>query len=170
MRTMQASDLLRVLTWRNHADVRRYMFTQHEITLAEHKNWFERATQDACKSLLIFEVDQQPLGYINFNKRTMGAIADWGFYLAPDAPKGSGRLLGHTALNYAFDELTLHKVCGEALAFNERSIRFHLSLGFIQEGILRDQFFDGNNYLSIINFGLLVNEWRSNNGLTLEKL
>lgn len=167
---MQLADLQRVLAWRNHVDVRRYMYTQHEITLAEHKSWFERAANDACKSLLIFEINQQPLGFINFSKHSVGAIADWGFYLAPDAPKGSGRLLGHAALAYAFSQLKLHKICGEALAFNERSIRFHQSLGFIQEGNLRDQYFDGTSYHNVINFGLLADEWQPKHDLILEKL
>lgn len=167
---MHVTDLQRVLGWRNHVDVRRYMYTQHEISAVEHKSWFERVTLDAGKSLLIFEINKQPLGFVNFSKRHAGAIADWGFYLAPEAPKGSGRLLGETALAYAFGELTLHKVCGEALGFNERSIRFHQNLGFVMEGNLRDQYFDGNCYHNVINFGLLVNEWLPKRETTLKKL
>jgi RimJ/RimL family protein N-acetyltransferase len=90
-------------------------------------------------------------------------VADWGFYIAPDAPKGSGRQLAYSALEYAFLKLNLHKVCGEALSFNDRSIKFHLALGFEQEGILREQYFDNENFHSVICFGLLEHEWRSIN-------
>ena len=159
VRTMQRSDLPRVLAWRNHADVRRYMYTQHDITLSEHQHWFERAEQDTGKSLLIFEINHRPLGFISVCRRPAGAVADWGFYLAPDAPGGAGRLLGQTAITYAFVQLELRKLCGEALAFNERSIRFHASLGFTQEGISRDQYFDGTRYHNVIHFGLLSHEW-----------
>ena len=90
-----------------------------------------------------------------------GGIADWGFYAAPDAPKGTGRKLGASALTYAFARLELHKVCGQALDFNERSIHFHLRLGFQQEGVLREQHFDGEQYHGIVCFGLLATEWQA---------
>lgn len=170
VRAMRPEDLSTVLAWRNHVEVRRYMYTQHEISKTEHQAWFKRASQDDCKSLLIFELNEQPIGFVNFNKSKVGAIADWGFYLAPDVPKGSGRLLGRTALAYAFNELALHKVCGEALAFNERSLRLHLTLGFTNEGNLRDQYFDGVKYHNVIAFGLLADEWPPETESTLEKL
>jgi len=159
---MVHADLERVLAWRNHPDVRRYMYTQHEITLDEHQRWFERSLPDPKKNLLIFEANHQPLGFVNFNETGSGGIAAWGFYAAPDAPKGSGRQLGRAALDHAFTQLKLHKVNGQALAYNERSIQFHQTLGFQQEGILRDQHFDGERYHHVICFGLLGHEWQPN--------
>ena len=160
IRTMVHADLARVLTWRNHPEVRRYMYTRHEITLDEHQRWFERALQDPLKHLLIFELSNEPLGFVHFTEMASGGIADWGFYAVPDAPKGSGRSLGRAALDHAFTELKLHKVCGQALACNQQSVRLHQSLGFRQEGVLREQYFDGNCYHDVICFGLLSCEWQ----------
>lgn len=156
---MTHADLALVLTWRNSTEVRRYMYTQHIISAQEHLNWFERCVNDNRNSLLIFEISDQPMGFVSFKVLGSGGIADWGFYAAPDAPKGLGRLLGTTALTHAFDHLALHKICGEALATNERSIRLHHSLGFKQEGVLSDQHFDGERYHSIISFSILAHEW-----------
>ena len=160
IRPMVRADLERVLVWRNHPDVRCYMFNQHVITLDEHQSWFERTLLDPQKYLLIFEVNHEPLGFVSFNDRGNGGIADWGFYVAPDAPKGIGRQLGSAALSYAITQLKLYKVCGQALAYNKRSIVFHQLLGFQQEGTLRDQHFDGERYHHVICFGLLSNEWQ----------
>lgn len=160
VRQMTSDDLEMVLAWRNHFDVRRYMYTQHEINLAEHQRWFEGAHQDSRKHLLIFEVENIPLGFVNFTQLNSISVADWGFYLAPKSPKGTGRQLGYAAVGYAFEQLKLHKICGQALAYNERSIKFHLSLGFQQEGRLRDQHFDGQNYHDVECFGLLASEWQ----------
>lgn len=157
---MVQADLARVLVWRNHPLVRRHMYTQHEIAQDEHQHWFDRALQDSGKHLLIFELNKQPLGFVNFSELAIGGIADWGFYAAPDAPKGSGRRLGHAALDHAFTEIKLHKVCGQALACNKRSIHLHQALGFQQEGTLRDQHFDGERYQHVICFGLLGHEWQ----------
>jgi UDP-4-amino-4,6-dideoxy-N-acetyl-beta-L-altrosamine N-acetyltransferase len=163
IRPMIHADLDRVLAWRNHPEVRRYMYTQHEITLAEHQCWFERTLLDPKKHLLIFEMNQQPLGHVNFNETGNGGIANWGFYVAPNAPKGSGRQLGRAALCHAFTQFNFHKVCGQALEYNQRSIRFHQSLGFRLEGNLRDQHFDGERYHHVNCFGLLCTEWHCDN-------
>ncbi len=160
MRVMTPNDLAAVLGWRNHPDIRRYMYTQHEITLVEHRAWFERATHDPHKNLLMFEVNGIAKGFVNISEKAASGVADWGFYIAPEAAKGTGRKLGQTALYYAFHTLGLHKVCGQALAFNERSIKFHRDLGFQQEGVLRDQYYDGKNYHAVICFGLLNTEWQ----------
>ncbi|MDT4866291.1 PseH: pseudaminic acid biosynthesis N-acetyl transferase [compost metagenome] len=158
---MTSDDLERVLLWRNHPEVRRYMYTQHKIGLDEHRRWFENSQRNTARHLLIFEQQDVPLGFVNITEGIVGHIADWGFYLAPEAPRGTGRLLGQAALDFAFAQLRLHKVCGQALGFNERSIRFHLALGFTQEGVLRDQHFDGDHYHAVIHFGLLRSEWQA---------
>jgi RimJ/RimL family protein N-acetyltransferase len=72
-----------------------------------------------------------------------------------------GRALGNATLHYGFIELGLHKICGQALDFNERSIRFHERLGFKQEGVLQDQHYDGQNYHAVVCFGLLAEEWHN---------
>lgn len=156
---MNEGDFELVLSWRNHPDVRRYMYTQQEISFEEHSRWFARASQDPDRHLLLFVANAQPLGFINIHQIASGGVADWGFYAAPYAPKGTGRALGQAALRYAFRTARLHKLCGQVLAFNERSIRFHLSLGFQHEGVLRQQNFDGQKYHDVVCFGLLASEW-----------
>ncbi|WP_271044168.1 UDP-4-amino-4,6-dideoxy-N-acetyl-beta-L-altrosamine N-acetyltransferase [Pseudomonas sp. VB3] len=160
IRKMTTDDLDCVLTWRNHPDIRSYMYTKHEITLSEHREWFERSSLDPHKHMLIFEVDEIAQGFVNINESSSAGVASWGFYVAPDAVKGTGRKLGGAALNYAFSTLQLHKICGQALSFNERSIKLHQALGFHQEGTLREQYCDGKIYHSIICFGLLSTEWQ----------
>ena len=162
IRKVTEQDLPMVLAWRNHADVRRYMITQHEISLDEHRNWFAKASQDPSRCLLIVEEDQQAIGYVQFSKVEDGGVADWGFYARPDAPKGSGRKLGVMALNHAFGPLKLHKVCGQAIASNQASIAFHQRLGFTLEGVLRDQQRINGAYYSLHCFGLLTTEWQPN--------
>lgn len=162
VRPMVTTDLDMVLAWRNHPDVRRFMYTQHAISLDEHTRWFDRSSKDPARHLLIFENDSTPLGFINIHQVAAGGIADWGFYVAPDAPQGTGRQLGQAALQYAFSTVGLHKLCGQAIGYNERSIRFHLNLGFQREGILRHQHFDNRHYHDVVCFGLLASEWQKN--------
>jgi UDP-4-amino-4,6-dideoxy-N-acetyl-beta-L-altrosamine N-acetyltransferase len=158
---MVDADLHTVLGWRNHPDVRRNMFTQHEIGAEEHQRWFERSTSDPRRHLLIYERGELPLGFFSFTLSEHANVADWGFYAAPDAPKGTGRAMGQLALDHAFGALGLHKVCGQAIVYNRRSMSYHLAMGFRQEGLLREHHFDGERYHAVACFGLLAREWVS---------
>ena len=160
IRPLVAEDLPEVINWRNHPDVRRFMFTQHEISLEEHRCWFARVSHDSARHLLIVEDAQEPIGFVQLSNVCPGGVADWGFYARPDAPKGTGRKIGWAALRYAFGELGLHKVCGQAIDSNKASIAFHKKLGFKQEGALRDQQRIEGVYHTLICFGLLAHEWQ----------
>lgn len=162
VRPMTEADLDQVLAWRNHLQVRRFMYTQHEISSDEHRHWYAKASTDENRHLLIYEDRGVAQGFVAFTRTSAGSpVADWGFYLAPDAARGTGGRLGRAALDHAFAELALHKVNGQALGYNERSIRFHERLGFNREGCLRQQYFDGQTFHDVILFGLLASEWES---------
>lgn len=162
VRPMEERDLALVLEWRNHPEVRHFMYTRHEIMPDEHRRWFETCRQQPGRHLLIYDEEHAPLGFINLSPTGFSGVADWGFYAAATAPKGTGQRLGRAAMRYAFQTLGLHKVCGEALEYNERSIRMHERLGFSREGCLREHYFDGTTYHSVIRFGLLSQEWADN--------
>lgn len=156
---MTFDDLEMVFNWRNHPEIRRYMYTTHQIGFEEHKAWFERVSKDSNVELLIFEQSGIPMGFVNFNATSFSGVAEWGFYMSPIAEKGMGKRMGLEALKYGFNDRGLRKICGQALSFNKGSISFHKKLGFTEEGCLREQYYDGTNYHNIICFGLLKYQW-----------
>lgn len=159
IRAVEAGDLPVLLGWRNHPQVRAVMFSRHEITTAEHLAWFARASTDPARCLLLAEDASGPFGFAQFAGVAPGGVADWGFYARPDAPKGSGTRLCTLALAHAFDRLALHKVCGQAITTNAASMAIHRKLGFVEEGVLREQKRVNEDYLSLTCFGLLKREW-----------
>lgn len=161
VREMTEEDLAKVLEWRNHSDVRHYMYSKNRISLAEHRKWFADTKKDPAITLLIYEQETEALGFLNITRTSFFDVADWGFYIAPNAPKGCGRGLGEKALQYAFIDMDLRKVCGQVIGFNERSILFHKALGFTEEGRLREQYSDGNQFHDVLCFGLLQYEWKA---------
>lgn len=159
IREMRAADLDLVLSWRNDPSIRASMLSQHEISLDEHARWFERASAERSRRLLLVEDGGVPFGFVQFSGVAPGGIADWGFYVAPSSPKGSGQRLGRAALNLAFGELQIHKVCGQALGSNGASIRFHEAAGFRNEGLLREHRLVDGKYHDLVLFGMLKQDW-----------
>ena len=160
IRKMQAADLETVRSWRNHADVKRHMLTQHEISAQEHSQWFAAVDQDPQRHVMLVHDEKTPLGLVHFSKVNADGIVDWGFYLAPKAPKGSGSKLARKALYFAFKEQGWHKVCGQVISSNITSKRFHLKLGFLLEGVLRQQVKINHEWLSLWCFGLIASDWK----------
>ncbi len=135
------------------------MLNQQEISRAEHLLWYEQASRDATRYLLVYEHAGVAKGFVQFTGASKGGAADWGFYTAPDTAKGVGNKLGRAALDFGFRTIGLHKICGQALDFNATSIYFHQSLGFRREGLLREQHLVGESYCDLACFGLLRSEW-----------
>lgn len=161
VRKMVPEDLERVLSWRNSEHVRQFMYTKHEISLEEHRAWFERKNLDKNWTLLIFEDASGPCGYVSFRNIDTTSAAEWGFYIAPYAVKGTGSRLGIAALTHAFEALNFATVRGEALVSNENSIRFHEKMGFRRQDVLSGGRFVGGNSHDIVCFGITVPEWQA---------
>ena len=131
VRKMQYSDLDMILGWRNHDDIRKSMITQNIIIPADHMKWFERASSNPHRWLLIYEENSIPMGFIQFEKvLNLEGTVDWGFYIAPYAPKGAGHRMGKAALNYIFDIKNILEVRGFVLIENKSSRKYHLRVGF----------------------------------------
>jgi len=171
LRPLREDDLEMVRCWRNSPDVRRYMFTAHEIDPAEHRSWFERLCKDAAQRWFIYEDEARlACGVVSFTLPRPGSSALWGFYAAPDAPPGTGTRIGLAALDHAFMESGWHKLSGLAMAENSASVRLHEKLGFCIEGRLREEHFDGSRYVDVIRFGILAGEWQAKRPEILARL
>ena len=164
LRNMCEKDLDLVYQWRNHPNVRRFMYSTQQLCIDEHYSWYFKARKDPAIDLLIYELDGQPCGFVRFSRARSIQVANWGFYLSPSASRGCGPRFGNAALKYAFVTLGLRKVCAEVLGFNDRSIAFHKKLGFHVEGYLREQFFDDSQFHDVLCFGLLSTEWKPQDG------
>jgi UDP-4-amino-4,6-dideoxy-N-acetyl-beta-L-altrosamine N-acetyltransferase len=161
VRKMRETDLEYVLSWRNHPDVRRFMLSQHEITRDEHRAWFDQASKDETRELLIFHDRNQPVGSVIFSGVKIKSSADWSFYSAPGSPAGTGTRLCETAIEFAFRELKINKIIGKVLEFNEASIRVHERLGFLTEEYLREHTLIDGKHHDLRIFGLIYDKWQS---------
>lgn len=152
-RPMALKDLDTVLAWRNHPDIRVHMLNQNEIDKLEHLAWFQNASVDTDRILLVIEENGTPIGFVHFTMTPDQKTAEWGFYAAPGQPAGTGKKLGSTALAHAFGIARLNQIHACVLDSNERSLHFHQRLGF-KHSATPEQLNDG-----LIRFTLNRDEW-----------
>lgn len=160
LRKLDAADLGSVLDWRNNDSIRHQMLSQDIIDYSAHVAWFEAASINRDRRLLILEVDGVPSGYVHFKIDWNHSTATWGFYKSPSAPKGTGRILGQLALDFAFHRLGLRKVWAEVISGNEASASLHCALGFTQEGLMRQAYKIAAEYVDVKYYGLLRQDWK----------
>lgn len=160
LRELTRMDLPMVLTWRNNLEVRKYMYTQHEISLSEHTNWFESLDSNNTK-YYICEIDNIPIGVVNFtNLKNSNRQAMWGFYSGDLSRRGVGKTMETVALNHAFTKLNLEKLNCEVLSNNMSVVNFHRKFGFSVEGIFKDHFVTSDNeILDIYRLSLTRDNW-----------
>lgn len=73
--------------------------------------------------------------------------------------QGYGREALALALDFAFDELNLHRVGLTVFAENQRAIRLYEQLGFVHEGTAREFFQRDGRRQDMHFYGLLRREW-----------
>ena len=66
-------------------------------------------------------------------------------------------------LRIGFEDLKLHRISLGVYDFNHPAINCYLKCGFRQEGLMRDVVRHGDGYWSLIEMGILEDEWRALN-------
>lgn len=160
LRTIHDSEIELMRTWRNDPDVRSKMYTQHEISPAEHRAWWEKTRARADCQYFMFENRSTSLGIVGFSQiDPVNSNCFWAFYAAPGAPRGTGSQMEFLALEHVFNDLHLRKLSCEVLAFNAPVVRLHHKFGFTTEGVFRQHYKGADGYVDIVRLGLLAEEW-----------
>ena len=171
LRAIQSDELELMLAWRNAPGVRANMYNRQVISLDEHLAWWRRTQGRTDQLYLMYEFEGAPLGIVAFNGiDTINLNSEWAFYASPEARKGTGSRMEFLALEYAFFELQLHKLCCEVLAFNSHVIKLHQKFGFEVEGILREQHLHDRHFVDIFRLGMLATKWHEGREVVLAKL
>ena len=75
--------------------------------------------------------------------------------------KGIGSWAIEKTLEFAFEELRLHRVELDVFSFNTRAIHTYEKMGFRHEGVLRDAIKTNDGYADDVSMAILEDEWRN---------
>jgi len=168
---LQSQHLDLILGWRNEPSVRRCMFSNEEITAAQHTAWFRSLAEAEEKLALLFYFDSYACGVVQYsNIHAQSRRSSWGFYLSQTAPALATLALEVEALDYAFDVLGLHSLNCEVIEFNKKVINLHLKCGFTEDGKFRDYHFDGNKFHNVVRLSMLEGTWAEGQHVVKERL
>jgi UDP-4-amino-4,6-dideoxy-N-acetyl-beta-L-altrosamine N-acetyltransferase len=152
-----------VRTLRNQPDVRKFMYTSHEISEAEHANWLDSLQGNPRQQVFVVIRDEQAVGVVSLNAiNVLHKSADWAFYLDVGLQgKGLGSVVEFWMLDYAFGVAGLEKLNCEVLAMNAAVVKMHQKFGFEIEGVRRQNVVKDGVRVDVVLLGITNAEWRN---------
>ncbi len=96
IRLATSEDEQDIYKWRNSPEIRAVSFTNEEISIEQHKQWFRSSLANPNKLILIGERNENPVGVVRFD--IFEEFAEVSIYLIQDLHnKGLGQSLLHSA-------------------------------------------------------------------------
>lgn len=162
---IQEDDLQLLHEWKSQVDIS-YLTSKaiQRISLEELQRWFREKIPSVFAIRRI--IDNQFIGeIILYDLNPKNRAAGVGYFIGANY-----RQQGYTQeglwllLNYLFQEVGLNKIMADTGAFNQASIALLKSLGFQQDGCLRQhQLLNGVLHDQLL-FSLLAEEWKEREG------
>ena len=151
--------------WINNPKVRKYSRNILPLNVDDTKSWFE-PQEGGVRNFIVFEIwhkkDKKPLGNTMLSDidwvngwanvgMTIGEPDYWNQNIATEATE--------LVIEYAFNELSLHKLHGGAIVQNVGSWTVAEKIGFTFEGIRKHEMYVDGNYVDTKIYGLLRKDW-----------
>jgi RimJ/RimL family protein N-acetyltransferase len=170
--TIEREDVPFVVEHSNDPAMRR--FTGHRLPDSRRRIEEHLLEADDDGVSLLVRADGEAVGLVGLSPRSptrrtvfgLTGTAEIGLWIAPAAQgEGYGGEAAERVVDYAFDELRMHKVSARVFAYNEASRRlFEDRLGFEREGIQRDEVVADGEFHDVYYYGVLESEWRDREG------
>jgi [ribosomal protein S5]-alanine N-acetyltransferase len=167
LRTMSVEDASeRYVAWLNDPLVTRHLETRFQVHSKEDVRRYIKGFDNVGKYLFGIHAlaDGEHIGTCTLNKIDLNhGTAHYGIMVGDRDYWGRGVVMEAVPLllDFAFDELELRKITAGTYANNIATVINLKKLGLTQEGRLRAQLRDGDEYVDEIRFGILKSEWQT---------
>jgi len=155
-----ADDMFR---WMQDTEVSSNIGLRSEPSLEKTRAWIHSAIDDPQIRAYAVLLRRQHVGNVIFDRLDNHlANARMSMYIGDPSARGTG--VGTAALRLAlveaFESLSLHKVWLTVHVRNVAAIRTYLKVGFVPEGILRDEFRLQGQLIPVFYMGILREEFQ----------
>lgn len=128
------------LKMRNDISVKRWMYSQQEISQKEHRDFIKKLNGNQETLYFLVKLQGTIVGSINFSNIVPNDSLDFGLFTNPYTElKGAGRILESAGNYYAHIKLGIKKVKLEVFSENTRAINFYKKCGYRLAGSNRIQ-------------------------------
>ena len=163
IRKFERSDIPKKVEWINNPANNQFLHYDIPICVEKTEKWFDSHVCDNTRFDAVIEVDGVPVGTIGLlcidrkNSKAeyyiaMGEINYKGKGVAKEASK--------LILNYGFENLGLNRIYLFTEAENVSAQKLFERVGFLREGIIRQDIVSHGKYIDRVVYGFLREEWK----------
>ena len=129
-----------ILKWRNHPDIRRWMYNQDEIKFEEHLSFIDSLKSRKDKLYFLVKKEDDFIGVIDFTQLVNKESVHMGIYSNPNI-NGNGKILLNKIIDYSFNNLKVKRVFSEVFAENDKAYNLYKKFNFkaISEKIVNNK-------------------------------
>lgn len=129
-----------ILKWRNHPDIRKWMYNQDEIKFEEHLNFIDSLKLRKDKLYFLVKKEDDFIGVIDFTQLVNKESVHMGIYSNPNI-NGNGKILLNKIIDYSFNNLKVKRVFSEVFAENDKAYNLYKKFNFkaISEKIVNNK-------------------------------
>lgn len=168
LRSIREGDCRNFLRWLNDAEINRYLLISSPVTETAERKWIQKTTLNQ-EPVFVIEVigkkagKNKAIGVCGLHRTNhRHGNAEFGIFIGEKScwHKGYGPEAARLVIDHGFNSLNLHRIYSGSFSENERSIKLHKKLGFVQEGLKKEHIYKNGHYNDHIDFGLLREEWQ----------
>ena len=149
--------------WLNNPSVNRYVGEEvgKRTSIKIEKEWFSAYKKDKSKKFFTICDDSKPIGLVGLsNISKCNKNADLFIIIGEDEyrGKGIGKIAGKWIIDYGFNKLKLHKINLGVMKNNVPAIKLYKSLGFVIEGVMKDEVFYRGKFYDFLSMAIFNKE------------
>lgn len=151
-----------ILSIRNEPDVRRNMYTSHQIQPSEHEAWLQSLVESAKSKFYAVLREGAVIGGVGISAIDRAhSRADWAYYLSTKTRgRGIGSALEFKFLDHVFKIEGINKLNCEVIEWNAAVVKLHKKFGFVEEGRRRAHVIRDGEVHDVVLLGITNAEWR----------
>jgi UDP-4-amino-4,6-dideoxy-N-acetyl-beta-L-altrosamine N-acetyltransferase len=163
---LEEGDLELIYLWQNAPDIRDLtMGFRFPVQRDSAKEWLKSVREENSASRVVYAIrkDSSLAGVIqlhNIDAYQRRALLGVFIGKTQERHRGTGSVSTALLLDYAFNGLDFRKVSLEVFSANFSAVRLYEKLGFVREGVKREDYFLDGKYFDTLLFGMLRAEFR----------
>jgi len=166
IRALEKTDMDEIMKWINDPEVMENLLMRYPVSRYQEEKWIEKALDEGNLRNKVFALETKDriyLGGIGLHRIDWeNRNAEVGIVIGKKEHwnKGYGTDAMMTMLDFAFNQMNLHRVYLRVYEYNERGIKSYEKCGFKKEGVLRDDRYIRGEYHDTIIMGILKDEFK----------
>ena len=162
IRKFERTDIPKKVEWINNPENNQFLHYDIPISIESTEKWFDSHKREDTRYDAVIEADGVPVGTIGLlSIDRKNSKAEYYIAMGENSYKGKGvaKEASRLILKYGFETLSLNRIYLFTEVENVTAQKLFDRVGFVREGVIRQDMVSHGKYVDRIVYGLLREDW-----------